>query len=158
MEIEIASPTLRDIPEMVSLLELEIASGNILYRSNDEIATNIRSYLIAKSRDKIVGLVALHIYSVELGEFRSLVVMQKYRNRGVGRFLIQKGIEEGRRLGLSKILVLTYRKEFFQKLGFSEIEKLDIPNSKIWADCIKCSHFPICDEVALILNLEKVDT
>ena len=26
-------------------------------------------------------------------------------------------------------------------------------DTKIWADCIKCKHFPICNEVSLIINL-----
>ncbi|HHD83733.1 MAG TPA: GNAT family N-acetyltransferase, partial [Campylobacteraceae bacterium] len=34
-----------------------------------------------------------------------------------------------------------------------EIPKEALPEQKIWADCVKCKHFPICDEVALIYNL-----
>ena len=32
-------------------------------------------------------------------------------------------------------------------------KKVSIPDTKIWLDCIKCKHFPICDEVALLLKL-----
>lgn len=148
--IDITSPTLRDIPDIQSLLKPEVEAGNILYRADDEVATNIRSYLIAKDRDRVVGAVALHIYSTELAEFRSMIVAEDYRGEGVGRLLIERGLKNGENLGLKKILVLTYKKLFFEKLGFKEIPKLDIPNSKIWADCIKCSHFPVCEEVALI--------
>ena len=34
-----------------------------------------------------------------------------------------------------------------------EIQKELLPEHKIWADCIKCKHFPICNEVSLIKNL-----
>jgi amino-acid N-acetyltransferase len=40
---------------------------------------------------------------------------------------------------------------FFQKLGFKEIEKSELPQ-KIWADCIKCPYFPDCEEEALIFE------
>ena len=26
-------------------------------------------------------------------------------------------------------------------------------NHKIWADCIKCIHFPVCNEIALVYKL-----
>ncbi|HIQ27595.1 MAG TPA: GNAT family N-acetyltransferase, partial [Sulfurovum sp.] len=51
------------------------------------------------------------------------------------------------------VLVLTYLPAFFEKLGFSEISKELIPEHKIWADCIKCIHFPICNEVALVFKV-----
>jgi amino-acid N-acetyltransferase len=150
MKFEIEKPTLKDISGIQDILKSEIDSGVVLYRSDDEVATNIRSYLIAKSEKKIIGVVALHIYSHELAEFRSMVIKKQFRGLGVGKSLIEKGFEVGKELGVKKFLVLTYKKEFFQKLEFSEIEKVAIPNSKIWADCVKCSSFPICDEIALI--------
>jgi amino-acid N-acetyltransferase len=48
---------------------------------------------------------------------------------------------------------LTYQQRFFERLGFEEIPKESIPEHKIWADCIKCKHFPVCNEVSLIKTL-----
>jgi amino-acid N-acetyltransferase len=79
-----------------------------------------------------------------------MIVHKDYREVGIGKQLINRGIERGGDLGLKRVLVLTYKREFFAKLGFNEISKLDIPNSKIWADCIKCNHFPVCEEVAMV--------
>ena len=45
------------------------------------------------------------------------------------------------------------KKEFFEKNGFVEIPKENIPEHKIWADCIKCKHFPICNEISLIKTI-----
>jgi len=151
---KIETPTLRDIPQIQLLLEDEVKSGNILYREDDVVATNIRSYLIVKDGKKIIGSVALHIYSTKLAEFRSMIVDRSYRNRGVGKLLIEEGFKKAQTLGLEQILVLTYRSKFFRHLGFVEIPKIDIPNSKIWADCINCKSFPVCDEVALIKEIK----
>ncbi len=139
---------------MQRLVEDEVASGVILPRSDDEIATNIRSYTIAEDEDgELVGYVALHIHSPRLAEVRSLVVGQKWRGQGVGRRLVERALEEGRALGVAEVLALTYSKEFFERLGFYEIQKSEIPEHKIWQDCIKCKHFPICNEVAMMRRL-----
>jgi amino-acid N-acetyltransferase len=65
---------LRDIPQMLALVAEEVKSGVILDRSADEIATNIRSYVLAKEEEKLVGYTALHIHSPHLAEVRSLIV------------------------------------------------------------------------------------
>ncbi|MDD5717465.1 MAG: N-acetyltransferase [Sulfuricurvum sp.] len=153
MNIIYTKPTLRDIPAMQLLVAPEIESGVILPRSNDEIATNIRSYFIASHDEKLVGFVALHIHSQTLAELRSMIIDEKYRGKNIGSMLIEKACEEGRKLGLKEVLALTYQQRFFERLGFVEIPKESIPEHKIWADCIKCKHFPVCNEVSLIKTL-----
>ena len=146
-------PSLSDIPEMQLLVAPEIESGVILARSDDEIATNIRSYTLAVDGELLVGFCALHIHSPKLAEVRSMIIDSRYRGMNIGSALVDKVCEEGRGLGLREVLALTYQKPFFERLGFIEIPKESIPEHKIWADCIKCKHFPICNEVSLIKTL-----
>ena len=100
-----------------------------------------------------VDFVALHIHTDSLAEVRSLVVKESYRNKGIATELINNVIKEAKELKLQRLLVLTYKKNFFESFGFVEIPKESIPETKIWADCIKCKHFPVCDEVSLELNI-----
>jgi amino-acid N-acetyltransferase len=144
---------LSDIEQMQNLVTPEVDSGVILLRSDDELATNIRSYMVGVLDEQIVAFNALHIHSPKLAEIRSLIVSEKLRGQGVGKKLIQLSEEEGLSLGLKEILVLTYQQSFFEALGFIEISKESIPEHKIWADCIKCKHFPVCNEVSLIKYL-----
>lgn len=154
MEYTITSPTLLDVPKMRELVLPEIQSGVILDRSEDEIANTIRSYKIIKNNDdNIVAFSALYIYSMTLGEIRSLVVRREYRRMGLASALINALVSDGMNLKLKEILALTYKREVFEKLGFKEIDKTKLPNHKIWADCIKCTRFPVCDEIALIKTL-----
>jgi len=146
-------PRLTDIPAMQSIVAKEVEEGIILPRSDDEVATNIRSYIVAKDGDEIVGYVALHIHSMRLGEIRSLIVAEGYRHHRIGSRLVELAVEEGRELGLKEILSLTYMGTFFERLGFVEIPKETIPEQKIWTDCIKCKHFPVCNEISLIKKL-----
>ena len=153
MSLIYEKPRLTDIPAMQSIVAKEVEEGIILPRSDDEVATNIRSYIVAKDGDKIVGYVALHIHSMRLGEIRSLIVAEGYRHHRIGSRLVELAVEEGRELGLKEILSLTYMGTFFERLGFVEIPKETIPEQKIWTDCIKCKHFPVCNEISLIKKL-----
>jgi amino-acid N-acetyltransferase len=151
--IRFIKPTVADIPNMQQLVALEVKNGNILERNSSEMATTIRSYIVAYDEDKIVGFVALHIHTATLCEIRSLVVDSAFRKQGIGTGLINRAIEEAKFYGLQSVLVLTYQQKLFEKFGFKVIAKESIPETKIWLDCIKCKHFPICDEIALTLDI-----
>jgi len=152
--IELVKAKLNDIPEMQTMVLQEVKDGVILNRTDDEVATNIRSYVLAKKENKIVGYTALHIHSQRLAEIRSLIVHTEYRGEKIGQSMVEFALNEAKILGVEEdVLVLTYLPTFFEKLGFSEISKELIPEHKIWADCIKCIHFPICNEVALVFKV-----
>ena len=154
--IELVKATLSDIPAMQDMVVSEVKDGVILNRSEDEVATNIRSYVLAKEGDVIVGYTALHIHSTRVAEIRSLIVDEKYRGLHIGQRMIEFTLKEAKVLGVTEeVLVLTYLPLFFEKLGFIEIHKESIPEHKIWADCIKCIHFPVCNEVALVYKLKQ---
>ena len=152
--IELVKAKLSDIPDMQALVAEKVKDGTILNRSEDEVATNIRSYVLAKEEENLVGYTALHIHSPRLAEIRSLIVDESYRGRGIGQQMVRFALEEAKSLGVEEdVLVLTYVPEFFRKLGFVEIDKEVIPEHKIWTDCIKCIHFPVCNEVALVFKV-----
>lgn len=152
--IELVKAKLSDIPAMQSLVVSEVKDGIILDRTEDEVATNIRSYVLAKDGDKLVGYTALHVHSRRLAEIRSLIVDEAYRGQRVGQRMVQFTLDEAKHIGVEEdVLVLTYLPQFFLNLNFKEINKEVIPEHKIWADCIKCIHFPICNEVALVYKL-----
>ena len=141
---------LSHVSQMQSLVYPYVEDGTILMRSADEIATNIRSYTLAFDDEKLIGFAALHVHTVNLAEIRSLIIEEKHQGQGAGKGLVSLCLKEGETLGLKEVLVLTYKQAFFEKLGFNEISKESIPEHKIWADCIKCKLFPLCNEVSLI--------
>jgi amino-acid N-acetyltransferase len=152
--IELVKAKLSDIPTMQALVISEVKEGIILNRSEDEVATNIRSYVLAKKDGVLVGYTALHIHSKRLAEIRSLIVDKNYRNLKIGQRMVEFTLKEAKELAVEEdVLVLTYLPAFFEKLNFKEINKELIPEHKIWADCIKCIHFPVCNETALVYKL-----
>lgn len=153
MEINFFKPNVSHIKKMQEVVKEEVDNGTILLRTEDEMANTIRSYTVVEVDGEIAGFTALHIHSARLSEVRSLVVSKRFRGLSLGKKLVEFCITEGQKLGLTQILSLTYQKEFFEKLGFDEIEKDKIPEHKIWADCIRCKHFPKCDEIAMVYDL-----
>ena len=153
--VELVKATLLDIPAMQMMVQSEVKDGVILERNEDEVATNIRSYVLAKDSGQLVGYAALHIHSSRLAEIRSLIVLDGHRGKNIGRKIVQFALEEAKDLNiLEEVLVLTYLPDFFKKLNFVEIAKDTIPEHKIWADCIKCIHFPVCNEISLVYKLD----
>ena len=153
MQIEFVKAKLANIHEMRELVLPEIESGVLLDRSEDEMATNIRSYMLAYHEGKLLGFNALHIHTSTLAEIRSLIVLESMRGQKIGEALVKRSLEEAESLGVKRVLSLTYKQAFFERLGFVEIPKESLPEHKIWADCIKCKHFPVCNEVSLIKTI-----
>ncbi len=151
--MELFKPTLSDVPRMQRLVQPFCEEGVILPRSEEEVAGAIRSYTAARIEGEMAGFGALYIYNTRLAEIRSLAVAQERQGQGVGGAIVRALLEEGRQLGIAQVMTLTYHVGFFTRLGFKEVPKEEIWHQKVWEDCIRCKHFPICNESALILEL-----
>jgi len=135
-------------------LLLEYANdGQLLGRSLADIYENIRDFYVYEETGVILGVGALAICWEDLAEVRSLAVAKGQNGKGIGRKIVEVCLEEAVQLGLKRIFALTYQPDFFKKLGFSDIEKSELPQ-KIWGDCLKCVKFPDCDEYALAIELQ----
>lgn len=143
--------TLRDVKSIHRLIAEQAQSGHILARAMSELYSQVKDFIVSEAdgSGEIVGCGALQIVWEDLAEIRSLAVQTEYQGQGVGTALIEALLEESGQMGVSKVFVLTYRPELFQRLGFALMDKSLLPH-KIWADCIRCTKFPECDEIALV--------
>ena len=141
-----------DVKGIHSLIAEYAKKGDMLPRSLTDIYENLRDYFVFLGDDgELVGSAAIHIMWEDLAEVRSLAVREGKMRRGVGTQLVESCISEAIMLGIARVFALTYKPEFFEKLGFHVVDKAELPQ-KIWADCLKCSKFPDCDEVALVAD------
>jgi amino-acid N-acetyltransferase len=143
--------TLRDVKSIHRLIAEQAQSGHILARAMSELYSQVKDFIVSEDdgSGEIVGCGALQIVWEDLAEIRSLAVQTEYQGQGLGTALIEALLEESGQMGVSKVFVLTYRPELFQRLGFALMDKSLLPH-KIWADCIRCTKFPECDEIALV--------
>ncbi|PLX86723.1 MAG: GNAT family N-acetyltransferase [Desulfuromonas sp.] len=141
-----------DVKEIHHLLLGYAEQGQLLGRSLADIYDALRDFYVYEESGEILGVCALSICWEDLAEVRSLAVQPGLSGRGIGRALVESCLDEARVLGLKRVFALTYQPEFFSRLGFSEIEKAQLPH-KIWTACLNCVKFPDCDEQAFAIDL-----
>lgn len=132
-----------------SLVNAYAKKGEMLSLSLNDIYEKIFEFMLFEENGEVLGCCAIHPSWEDLAEVRSLAVREDAFGRGIGRALVESAINKAREFGIKNVFALTYKPEFFQKMGFREIKKENLPK-KIWSDCLKCPMFPDCDEIAVI--------
>ena len=143
-----------DIPQIQKLVNHFAAKGEMLPRALSELYENVRDFYVVRSGEEVIGCAALHVFWLDLAEIRGVAVVEEMHNQGVGAVIVEACVDEARNLGINTIFCLTYRPGFFERFGFYQVDKKELPH-KIWAECLRCPKFPDCDEIALIYPLEK---
>lgn len=148
-ELKIRAATLDDAPGIHRLLTYYSDLGVLLPRPESDIFNSLRDFYVVKDEGKVVACVALLIYTSELAEVRSLAVDPDYQLLGIGNRMVKQLELDAERLGLSKLMALTYVVDFFQRLQFNVVEMSELPE-KVWGACINCHKFQNCDEIAVL--------
>jgi len=146
---------IRDAPQMHQLINYFADKGEMLARSLSEIYENIRDYFVVRQGERVIACAALHVSWSDLAEIKSVAVAEDSQEQGIGAQLVEACLKEAGELGIPTVFCLTYKPGFFEKLGFSQLDKMELPH-KVWGECYRCPKFPNCDEVALIYHLEVV--
>src|SRR5690606_41890153 len=83
---------------------------------------SVPEFLVAERDGEVVGCGALHVLWEDLGEIRTVAVHPRVVGRGVGHAIVSNLIDGARELGLQRLFVLTFEKQFFSRHGFEEID------------------------------------
>ena len=148
----IQKATIADVRDIQTLINEYAEQGQMLPRSLNELYENLRDFAVYREDGAITGVCALHVSWDGIAEIRSLAVKRERNGKGVGTTLVKFCLREAADLGAERVFVLTYQEGFFKKLGFSPVDKKELPH-KIWTDCLNCIKFPNCDESSLIIHL-----
>jgi amino-acid N-acetyltransferase len=159
---KIRKALLRDIPGMLEVINAYAAKGIMLPRTEFEMAENIRDFVVAETSPDdpspltLVGCGALHFYTPTSAEVRSLAVHPDRKSEGLGRRIVEALEVEAVEHGLASMFAFTYVPGFFQKLGYDQVDRGELP-LKAWKDCLRCPKFQACDEIAMLKRLRKVE-
>lgn len=144
-----------DAGEIQRLITTFADRDEMLHRSLGEIYENIRDFYVAEDADgRVLACGALHVCWSHLAEVKSLAVDEAHQGRGCGRRIVEVCLDEARELGLRTVFALTYRPEFFGRLGFRVVDKATLPH-KVWNECLRCPKFPACGEIAVVYDLQR---
>ncbi|GAA1400152.1 amino-acid N-acetyltransferase [Pseudonocardia kongjuensis] len=112
------TPDVRVIRELVD----EYAGRVLLAKETVTLYEAVPEFLVAELDGKVVGCGALHVLWEDLGEIRTVAVSPSVLGRGVGHRIVDALIDGARELGLRRLFVLTFEKQFFARHGFAEID------------------------------------
>jgi amino-acid N-acetyltransferase len=112
----------RDVRGIQEILEPFVQRRILLGKDLVVLYEATQQFVVAEDADgKIVGCGALHVMWEDLGEIRTLIVVDDWLHRGVGRAIVEALEQNARTLGLSRLFCLTFEVDFFTRRGFSPI-------------------------------------
>jgi amino-acid N-acetyltransferase len=124
----------------------------MLPRTEFEMSENIRDFNVVYRNSQLIGCGALHFYTPTSAEVRSLAVEPAMKTNGIGRLIVASLEQEAIANELHALFAFTYVPEFFKKIGFTQVERGELP-LKAWRDCLRCPKFQCCDEIAVLKPL-----
>ena len=138
-----------DVKAMQSAIKYFADKREMLPRSLNDLYENIFEFFVAETSDeKFAGCAAIHVSWEDLAEVKGLAVAPEHQGKGVGKKLVAACEAKAKESGINKIFALTFKPEFFEKVGYKKIERDSLPH-KVWGECVKCPMFPDCGEVAV---------
>jgi amino-acid N-acetyltransferase len=154
--MQIRQARITDVPGIAALVGRFAGRGEILPRTIEDIYQSLREWVVAEREGEIVGCGALVILWADLAEIRSLVVAPEAQRLGIGRELVVALMDQAAGLEVPQVFALTRQTGFFLKLDFQVVPRESLPR-KIWKDCITCTKFVGCDEVAVVQEVGKLE-
>lgn len=155
MPFKIRKAGVNDVQAIYDLLKHMASKGLLLPRSLSNLYEMVQTFWVGEDENgQVAGVAALQVAWENLAEVRSLAVRDDFAGQGLGRVLTEAVEREAKALGVTRMFVLTYVTEFFQKLGYQVTPLATLPQ-KIWAVCFQCVHYPDCKETALIKDFSS---
>ncbi len=165
-QIVIGKAQIRDVEEILELVNGFAASNLMLPRGPQYLYENIRDFVIASDPNVpvysmtetrevlnlIVACGSLHVLWEDIAEVRALAIHPDYQHLGLGSKLVEYMKKEARLLGIHRLFTFTMTEEFFSSLGFKKIKRKELP-PKVWGECSRCPKYFRCDEVGMVLEL-----
>ena len=142
-----------DVAQMHQLINYFADKDEMLARPLSELYEDIRDYFVVRQGEKVIACAALHVSWSDLAEIKAVAVAEDNQKQRIGAQLVEACLKEAKELGIFTVFCLTYKPDFFEKFGFTQVDKMKLPR-KVWTECYRCPKFPDCDEVALIYHME----
>lgn len=150
--MQIRDAKVSDVKAIHALISSHAEYDRMLFRPLSDLYEQVHSFKVAEVDGQIVGCCALKVIWEDLAEIQSLAVDQHHFGKKIGSSLVKACLDKARQLGVKRVITLTLEPVFFEKNGFSRIDRQTLP-LKVWSDCAQCPKQDQCDEIALEYRL-----
>jgi amino-acid N-acetyltransferase len=152
MEYIVRQARTRDVPEIRALIDQNVGSRRLLEKHTVNLYEDILEFSVAESSSGgVVGCGALHVLWEDLAELRTVAVDDGRRGEGIGHRVVDDLLDRARRVGVSRVFVLTFAVSFFGRHGFKEIFGTPVA-PEVYAELLRSYD----DGVAEFLDLDRV--
>jgi amino-acid N-acetyltransferase len=121
MSVLIRPARTSDIKSIREIVDLYSLQRRLLSKETVTLYEAVQEFTVAELDGKVIGCGALHVLWEDLGEVRTVAVLEEHRNKKIGHQILQVIIERAQKLGLKRLFCLTFETKFFGDHGFKEI-------------------------------------
>jgi amino-acid N-acetyltransferase len=108
--------------EGIKALVDQYAGRVLLAKDLITLYEDVQEFWVVERDGRVVGCGALHVLWQDLAEIRTITVHPRVAGRGIGHLLVDTLLGTARELGIRRVFVLTFEKNFFGRHGFVEID------------------------------------
>lgn len=151
MTIVIRPAKTTDVRAIRDLIDVYSVDGSLLSKATVTIFEQLQEFLVAEVDGMVIGCGALHVMWEDLAEVRTLAVQADHGRRGVGSQILERLFTNARDLGVRRLFCLTFKKDFFTRHGFIEIDDTPVGH-EVYEQLLQSFD----EGVAEFLGLERV--
>jgi amino-acid N-acetyltransferase len=122
MSVKIRAAKTSDIKAIRTIIDTYSLQRRLLSKETVMLYEDVQEFFVAEKDNAIIGCGALHVLWEDLGEVRTVAVIEDFRGQKIGHQIMNAIIERAQSLGLRRLFCLTFETEFFGKHGFKEIQ------------------------------------
>jgi amino-acid N-acetyltransferase len=127
MEVVVRRARTADVPAIRALVDEYIMDRRLLGKATVTLYEDVPEFRVAERDGEVVGCGALHVLWEDLAEIRTLAVDPRRRGQGIGGRIVTELLRQAGDLGVRRVFVLTFEREFFARFGFVEIDGAPVP-------------------------------
>ncbi len=141
-----------DVREIQRIVEPLVQRRILLGKDLVVLFESVQEFRVAELEDgTLIGCGALHVIWEDIGEVRTLAVLDDWRQHGVGHALLERIEADARELGLTRLFCLSFETAFFGAHGYEEIGEA-VVDPEVYAELVRSPD----EGVAEFLDLARV--
>lgn len=153
--VRVRPAAIPDMDRVEPLINGFARRGLMLPKTREQLYRTFREFIVAEDEHgRLLGCVALRVYTADVAEISALAVAEAAQGRGVGRRLLDQLTADAVTLGLDTLFALTLEEGFFRQLGYGTVDRSQFP-LKVASDCAACPRRDACPEITVARRIAE---